>query len=64
MKNSGIGRDEGLDEILSYTECKTIHVILNWADRHAFVPFDRDPDGGEDGESAGPEILGACIMLF
>jgi betaine-aldehyde dehydrogenase len=28
MKNSGIGREEGLDELLSYTELKTIHVML------------------------------------
>ena len=29
MKNSGIGREEGLDEIISYTECKTINAILD-----------------------------------
>lgn len=29
MKNSGLGREEGLDELLSYTECKTIHIKLN-----------------------------------
>lgn len=28
MKNSGLGREEGLDEILSYTETKTVHVRL------------------------------------
>ncbi|MGV6874727.1 aldehyde dehydrogenase family protein [Pseudochelatococcus sp. B33] len=28
MKNSGLGREEGLDELLSYTEVKTIHVML------------------------------------
>ncbi|MDQ0304957.1 aldehyde dehydrogenase (NAD+)/betaine-aldehyde dehydrogenase [Ancylobacter polymorphus] len=28
MKNSGLGREEGLDELLSYTEVKTIHIIL------------------------------------
>jgi hypothetical protein len=28
-KNSGIGREEGMDEILSYTECKTINVMLD-----------------------------------
>ena len=28
MKNSGIGREEGLDELLSYTELKTIHIKL------------------------------------
>ena len=28
MKNSGLGREEGLDELLSYTELKTIHFIL------------------------------------
>lgn len=28
MKNSGIGREEGLEEIVSYTEGKTIHVHL------------------------------------
>jgi betaine-aldehyde dehydrogenase len=27
-KNSGIGREEGTDELLSYTELKTIHVML------------------------------------
>jgi betaine-aldehyde dehydrogenase len=28
FKNSGLGREEGLDELLSYTETKTIHVML------------------------------------
>jgi len=28
MKNSGLGREEGLDELLSYTETKTVHVRL------------------------------------
>lgn len=28
MKNSGLGREEGLDELLSYTENKTIHIKL------------------------------------
>ena len=28
-KNSGIGREEGLDEIISYTEAKTINIILD-----------------------------------
>lgn len=28
LKNSGIGREEGIDELLSYTEVKTIHVML------------------------------------
>lgn len=28
FKNSGVGREEGLEELLSYTEEKTIHVIL------------------------------------
>ncbi|WP_315831814.1 aldehyde dehydrogenase family protein [Bradyrhizobium prioriisuperbiae] len=28
MKNSGIGREEGIEELLSYTETKTINVIL------------------------------------
>jgi betaine-aldehyde dehydrogenase len=28
MKNSGIGREEGLDELLSYTELKSIHIKL------------------------------------
>jgi betaine-aldehyde dehydrogenase len=27
MKNSGLGREEGLDELLSYTEMKTIHFM-------------------------------------
>ncbi|MGV6872395.1 aldehyde dehydrogenase family protein [Pseudochelatococcus sp. B33] len=27
-KNSGLGREEGLEELLSYTETKTIHVML------------------------------------
>ena len=29
MKNSGIGREEILDELRSYTETKTVHVMLN-----------------------------------
>ncbi len=28
MKNSGIGREESLDELRSYTETKTVHVML------------------------------------
>jgi betaine-aldehyde dehydrogenase len=28
MKNSGLGREEGIDELLSYTEVKTVHVLL------------------------------------
>jgi betaine-aldehyde dehydrogenase len=28
LKNSGTGREEGLDEMLSYTETKTIHIAL------------------------------------
>src|SRR5262249_16694539 len=28
FKNSGLGREEGIDELLSYTEVKTIHVML------------------------------------
>jgi acyl-CoA reductase-like NAD-dependent aldehyde dehydrogenase len=28
MKNSGLGREEGLDELLSYTELKSIHIRL------------------------------------
>jgi betaine-aldehyde dehydrogenase len=28
FKNSGIGREEGIDELLSYTEVKTVHVLL------------------------------------
>ncbi len=28
LKNSGLGREEGLDELLSYTETKMIHVML------------------------------------
>ncbi|RXZ38222.1 aldehyde dehydrogenase family protein [Oxalobacteraceae bacterium CAVE-383] len=28
MKNSGLGREEGIDELLSYTEVKTIHIRL------------------------------------
>jgi betaine-aldehyde dehydrogenase len=28
LKNSGLGREEGIDELLSYTEVKTIHVML------------------------------------
>jgi aldehyde dehydrogenase (NAD+)/betaine-aldehyde dehydrogenase len=33
LKNSGLGREEGIDELLSYTEVKTVHVML--ADRPA-----------------------------
>ena len=29
FKNSGIGREEGIDELLSYTEEKAIHIMLN-----------------------------------
>ena len=28
FKNSGLGREEGIDELLSYTETKTIHIML------------------------------------
>jgi betaine-aldehyde dehydrogenase len=28
MKNSGLGREEILDELRSYTETKTVHVML------------------------------------
>jgi len=28
FKNSGLGREEGIDELLSYTETKTIHLLL------------------------------------
>ena len=28
FKNSGLGREEGIDELLSYTEVKTVHVLL------------------------------------
>jgi betaine-aldehyde dehydrogenase len=28
MKNSGVGREQGLDELLSYTELKTIHALF------------------------------------
>jgi betaine-aldehyde dehydrogenase len=28
MKNSGLGREEGIDELLSYTEVKSIHIRL------------------------------------
>ena len=28
LKNSGLGREEGLDELLSYTECKSIHIKI------------------------------------
>lgn len=28
MKNSGVGREEGLQELLSYTESKALHVHL------------------------------------
>jgi len=28
MKNSGVGREEGIEEMLSYTETKAIHVVL------------------------------------
>ena len=27
-RNSGVGREEGVDELVSYTEAKTIHLIL------------------------------------
>lgn len=29
MKNSGVGREEGIEEMLSYTEQKAIHIVLN-----------------------------------
>ena len=29
FKNSGLGREEGIDELLSYTEVKTIHIRLH-----------------------------------
>ena len=28
MKNSGVGREEGIEELLSYTETKAMHVVL------------------------------------
>jgi acyl-CoA reductase-like NAD-dependent aldehyde dehydrogenase len=28
MKNSGVGREEGLEEMLSYTEQKAIHIVM------------------------------------
>jgi aldehyde dehydrogenase (NAD+)/betaine-aldehyde dehydrogenase len=28
LKNSGLGREEGIDELSSYTEVKTVHVML------------------------------------
>jgi aldehyde dehydrogenase (NAD+)/betaine-aldehyde dehydrogenase len=28
MKNSGVGREEGIEEMLSYTEAKTINIML------------------------------------
>ena len=27
-KNSGVGREEGIDELLTYTEVKSVHVFL------------------------------------
>lgn len=27
VKNSGVGREEGVDELLSYTEMKTVNII-------------------------------------
>ena len=30
-KIAGIGREEGIDELLSYTEVKTVHVLLGEA---------------------------------
>ena len=32
-KNSGIGREEGLDEMLSYTEVKSLNFAMGQADR-------------------------------
>ncbi|MBN9552805.1 MAG: aldehyde dehydrogenase family protein [Alphaproteobacteria bacterium] len=29
MKNSGVGREEGIEEMFSYTEAKTINIMLN-----------------------------------
>lgn len=29
MKSSGVGREEGIEELLSYTETKAVHVALN-----------------------------------
>jgi len=29
MKSSGVGREEGRDELLSYTESKTINIMLS-----------------------------------
>jgi len=29
MKNSGVGREEGIEEMVSYTEAKTINIMLN-----------------------------------
>jgi aldehyde dehydrogenase (NAD+)/betaine-aldehyde dehydrogenase len=28
MKSSGVGREEGLEEMLDYTEIKTINIVL------------------------------------
>lgn len=33
LRSSGLGREEGIDELLSYAEVKTVHVML--ADRPA-----------------------------
>jgi betaine-aldehyde dehydrogenase len=32
FKNSGIGREEGISELLSYTEEKVINIVLGSAD--------------------------------
>jgi hypothetical protein len=29
MKNSGVGREEGIEEMLSYTETKVLNIALN-----------------------------------
>jgi aldehyde dehydrogenase (NAD+)/betaine-aldehyde dehydrogenase len=29
IKNSGVGREEGIEEMFSYTETKTINIMLN-----------------------------------
>jgi hypothetical protein len=28
MKNSGVGREEGIEEMFSYTETKTVNIML------------------------------------
>ena len=31
MKNSGVGREEGIEEMFSYTETKTVNIMLGRA---------------------------------